>query len=151
MEVNMPSSTLRRGVIGAILCTTCALHSAAAPDHERLATQATEISPVFKERGFGPDTESQPSSWSSYFGCAKKDKIGTVAEMSGSTYVGSNLLTEKHAQIFAKGLLGGSTYAAEKTAPYIYSVAKSARRKAVSGLMAISAASFHAFQFVWCE
>ena len=127
MEVDIPSSISKALAIGAILCATCTMHSAAAQDH----------------------AESQTSSWSSLFGCAKKDKISEIAGISGSTYVGSNLLTEKRAHTLAQGLLGGS--AAEKVAPHIYSVAKSARWKAVSGLMAISAFSLHAYQFVWCE
>jgi hypothetical protein len=150
MEVDMPSSTLKRAVIGAILCTT-SLHSAAAQDHEPLARQVIESSPVFKVRGPGSDAESRTSSWFSHFGCAKKDKISKIAATSFSTYVGSNLLTEEHAQIFAKGFLGGSASAAEKAAPYIYSVAKSTRWKAVTALVAISAGGLQAYQFVMCD
>jgi len=150
-EVDMPSSTLRRTVIGAILCTACAMHSAAAQDHEPLTRQVMESSPDFKMRGLGSDAESQTSSWSSHFGCANKNKISEIWRISGSTFVGSNLLTEKSAQTFAQGLLGGSTSAAGKAVPYIYSVAKSAPWKTVWALVAISAGGLLAFQFVWCE
>jgi hypothetical protein len=126
------------------------MHSAMAQDREPLTRQAIESSPASELR-LGSDAEPQTSAWSSLLDCAKKDKVSKIAGMSGSTYVGSNLLTEKHAQVFAKGLLGGSTGAAEKAAPYIYWVAKSARWKTISGLMAISAGGLAAYQFFTCE
>jgi len=87
---------------------------------------------------------------SSYFNCKLKEKAKTVFELSGSTYIASNLMDEEKSKLLVKGL-ARSSFVVDSVAPAVLYVSRSAPWRIGLAVVAVTAGAAVLYQFVACD
>jgi hypothetical protein len=137
MEVDMPSSALKRMFVGALLCATCTMDFAIAQAAPQMGSPVSVLS---------SDSSPQTGFWPRLFSCKSKNDVGIGAGASGTTFVESNLLTKERAEAFAKRYWGERAGAS-----YVLSVGRSKPWRIGWFLITVSAGGYAYYLHVMCD
>lgn len=120
-------------------------------DEERIASIARKLNyPAPPETRTLSSNESQGNGWANVLDCKHKARINTVAGLSTSTYVGSNLATDESARLLVRGT-GAGVKLVEAAAPRVIQIARSTPWKVGWAVVLVTSGVVAAYQWVSCD